>query len=160
MALAEKHISGLGVRIPTITPKLKLKDADKNESLSWILKFFFPGNCRTMMSTQMMDAPRTQAIPDRTVMIQPRSSLVSPMAAGLVFQGQLFLGIAESALARKPRTSDASRNAFASITVASLVMKGRCGCSRCLRSHQSRRVRGQATFILSFRSGVLIKSCC
>lgn len=45
----------------TITPKLRLREADKNESLSWILKVFFPGNCRTMTSTHIIEAPTTHA---------------------------------------------------------------------------------------------------
>jgi len=45
-----------------MTPKLKLSDADKNVSLSWMRKFFLPGNWRMMISTQMMEAPKTHAV--------------------------------------------------------------------------------------------------
>lgn len=65
----------------TITPKLRLSDADKKESLSCILKSFFPGNWRMRMSTQMMEAPKTHAMPLSTVMIHPRSSFESAMLA-------------------------------------------------------------------------------
>jgi len=44
-----------------MTPKLRLSERDKNVSLSWILKFFLPENRRTMISTQITDAPRTHA---------------------------------------------------------------------------------------------------
>ena len=44
-----------------MTPKLKLREADKKASLSCILKSFFPGNLRMMMSTHIMDAPNTHA---------------------------------------------------------------------------------------------------
>lgn len=59
----------------TITPNDKLSEALKNVSLSWILKSFLPGNCRMMISTQMMEAPNTHAMPLSRVMIHPRSSL-------------------------------------------------------------------------------------
>jgi hypothetical protein len=45
----------------TMTPKLKLREHAKKTLLSWILKFFLPGNRRTMLSTHIMEAPRTQA---------------------------------------------------------------------------------------------------
>lgn len=67
----------------SITPKLKLSDIERNESLSCILKFRFPGNWRTIMSTQMTEAPRMHAIPLRMVMTHPRSSLDSTMAISM-----------------------------------------------------------------------------
>lgn len=45
-----------------MTPKLRLRDADRKELLSWILKFRLPGIIRTKRSTQMMEAPMTQAV--------------------------------------------------------------------------------------------------
>ena len=81
-----------------MTPKLKLSDAERKVSLSWILKFFLPGNCRTRMSIHIIDAPRTHAIsqlatciqlhfrvgaslpmPLRQVIIHPLSSFDRPM---------------------------------------------------------------------------------
>lgn len=46
----------------SITPKLKLRDTDRKESLSWILKFFLPGNCLMRTSTHITEAPRTHAV--------------------------------------------------------------------------------------------------
>lgn len=45
----------------TITPKLRLKEADKKVSLSCIRKSFFPGSCRMSISTHITDAPNTHA---------------------------------------------------------------------------------------------------
>ena len=46
----------------TMTPKLRLNDADKNLSLSAIEKSCQPGSRRRMMSTHITDAPSMQAI--------------------------------------------------------------------------------------------------
>jgi hypothetical protein len=62
-----------------MTPKLKLRDADRKVSLSAIENFCMPGNWRTTMSTHMMLAPTTQATPLMHVMIHPRVSLSSPI---------------------------------------------------------------------------------
>lgn len=45
----------------TITPKLKLSDAERNVSLSVILKSCILGNCLTIMSMHMILAPKQQA---------------------------------------------------------------------------------------------------
>lgn len=45
----------------TITPKLRLSDADKNVSLSAIEKSCMRGNCLTMISTHIMLAPTQHA---------------------------------------------------------------------------------------------------
>lgn len=44
-----------------MTPKLKLSEHARKMLLSWIRKFDLPGMRRTKASTQMMDAPKTQA---------------------------------------------------------------------------------------------------
>lgn len=46
----------------TITPKLRLNEAERKASLSCIRKSFLPGNCRMRMSMQMMEAPATHAV--------------------------------------------------------------------------------------------------
>lgn len=81
----------------TITPKLRLNDADKNVSLSVIEKSCIPGNRRTGMSMHMILAPKQHAclsqrvladgytplvpIPLTAVMIHPRVSLSSTIFA-------------------------------------------------------------------------------
>jgi hypothetical protein len=85
-----------------MTPKLRLSEADRKPSLSDIEKFRQRGIWRTNTSTQMMDAPMTQArrgqystkvshdlfspTPLMHVMIHPRVSLsmaiLPPMFAG------------------------------------------------------------------------------
>jgi hypothetical protein len=51
-----KQMSGKSLQIHTMTPKLKLNPALKKGLLSSILKSFFPGNCRIIKSTHIMDA--------------------------------------------------------------------------------------------------------
>ena len=45
----------------TMTPKLKLSDAERKVLLSWILKLCFPGMRWIIRSTHMIMAPATQA---------------------------------------------------------------------------------------------------
>lgn len=52
----------LGFLFLTITPELKLSDAERNVLLSRSWKFFFPESLRTATSTQIIPDPRTQAI--------------------------------------------------------------------------------------------------
>jgi len=63
----------------SMTPKLRLRDTERNVSLFLMSQFLFPGNSRTIRSTQMNEAPNMQAIPLNPVMTHPRSSFVRPM---------------------------------------------------------------------------------
>lgn len=67
-----------------MTPKDKLNPVERKVLLSWILKFFLPGNCRTIKSTHIIDAPNVHAMPLTTVIIHPRASLSSAMVAYLL----------------------------------------------------------------------------
>jgi hypothetical protein len=62
-----------------MTPKLKLREAERKASLSAIENFSMPGMRRTKTSTQMILAPTTQATPLIHVMIHPRVSLSMAM---------------------------------------------------------------------------------
>lgn len=85
-----------------MTPKLKLSEHARKMLLSWIRKLALPGIRRTKASTQMMDAPKTQAsgpselvnvmgvasmndynipMPLTLLKIQPRVSLSTPLAS-------------------------------------------------------------------------------
>lgn len=60
-----------------MTPKLRLSEHARKTLLSSMRKFFWPGIILTKTSTQMIDAPKTQAIPLMIHMIHPRVSLSS-----------------------------------------------------------------------------------
>lgn len=57
-----------------MTPKLKLSEHARKTLLSWIRKLALPGMRRTKASTQMMDAPKTQASGSESVTIQKVAS--------------------------------------------------------------------------------------
>ena len=46
----------------TITPELKLNEAERKALLSWILKFLYRGTKFAARSTQIIDDPKTQAV--------------------------------------------------------------------------------------------------
>ena len=64
---SQGHQRSLSPHTRTITPKLKLNEAERNSLLFCILKVFFPGNNRTKASTHITLEPSTHAEMNRCV---------------------------------------------------------------------------------------------